>query len=354
MNLARPTLSFFIPSVYDGTQLDCRIYLPRELNTLETASSWRTRGAIVAHPYAPLGGCVDDPVVSFLGRELLQAGYVVGTFNFRGAGDSGGRTSWTARPELADYVSFYVFVLHYLSRLQSSIFSITFTPVGDVDSDQNSSRIVNSDAINNRRPPMIDLVLGGYSYGSMISSHLPSLETILDLIRDPAPGTHLAEIRKIVEKTSVRSLIEIRSKMQLPSLRSEEIVDGNVVHACLRARISYLLVSPLLSPVSQLLTAFSRLSFNAGASTAIDGRQVSCPESTEQLFAHRTLAIYGNRDIFTSSTDLHKWSEKLTNRPQSKFGYREIDGAGHFWREDGAETQARSALKEWLRDGSAP
>jgi alpha/beta superfamily hydrolase len=37
----------------------------------------------VAHPYAPLGGCYDDPVVNFIGAQLLQAGYVVGTFNFR-------------------------------------------------------------------------------------------------------------------------------------------------------------------------------------------------------------------------------------------------------------------------------
>jgi alpha/beta superfamily hydrolase len=39
--------------------------------------------AIVAHPYAPLGGCYDDPVVASMGNALLDAGYIVGTFNFR-------------------------------------------------------------------------------------------------------------------------------------------------------------------------------------------------------------------------------------------------------------------------------
>lgn len=83
MHLSSPTFEFFVPSVYDGTQLDCRIYLPREFQRLESASSWQKRGAIVAHPYASLGGCYDDPVVGFVGGELLKSGYVVLTFNFR-------------------------------------------------------------------------------------------------------------------------------------------------------------------------------------------------------------------------------------------------------------------------------
>jgi hypothetical protein len=37
----------------------------------------------VGHPYAPLGGCFDDPIVNLMGNELLRAGCVVGTFNFR-------------------------------------------------------------------------------------------------------------------------------------------------------------------------------------------------------------------------------------------------------------------------------
>lgn len=85
MYLPPSNFTFTIPSVYDGTQLDCRIYLPRELQQSDNTSRsrWVKRGAIVAHPYAPLGGCYDDPVVSFIGGELLRSGYVVGTFNFR-------------------------------------------------------------------------------------------------------------------------------------------------------------------------------------------------------------------------------------------------------------------------------
>jgi hypothetical protein len=83
MDLPLPTFSFKIPSVHDGNQLECRIYLPASFQNIESATTWSSRGAIVAHPYAPLGGCYDDPVVSFIGGGLLQSDCIVGTFNFR-------------------------------------------------------------------------------------------------------------------------------------------------------------------------------------------------------------------------------------------------------------------------------
>jgi hypothetical protein len=83
MDLPLPTFSFAIPSIHDGKQLECRIYLPPAFQNIESATAWANRGAIVAHPYAPLGGCYDDPVVSFIGSELLHSDCIVGTFNFR-------------------------------------------------------------------------------------------------------------------------------------------------------------------------------------------------------------------------------------------------------------------------------
>lgn len=41
------------------------------------------KGAIVAHPYAPLDGCQDDPVVMAVVERLLEMDLVVLTFNFR-------------------------------------------------------------------------------------------------------------------------------------------------------------------------------------------------------------------------------------------------------------------------------
>lgn len=81
MNHRRSDILFTIPSVYDGVQLECRITLP--IQQPHTSTSWQRQGAIVAHPYATLGGCYNDPVVGFASKEILRSGYVVGTFNFR-------------------------------------------------------------------------------------------------------------------------------------------------------------------------------------------------------------------------------------------------------------------------------
>ena len=82
-NLPEPTFSFTIPSLYDGVRLECRLYHPA---SQEGHQGWFAKGAngiIIAHPYAPLGGCFDDPTVGAVGGELLKAGWIVGTFNLR-------------------------------------------------------------------------------------------------------------------------------------------------------------------------------------------------------------------------------------------------------------------------------
>ncbi|QSS64529.1 COG2945 domain, predicted hydrolase of the alpha/beta superfamily domain-containing protein [Histoplasma capsulatum] len=68
----QPLRSFTIPSVYDGTRLDCRLFHPHHLSQLESGSSWRSKGAIVAHPYAPIGGNYDNPIVCGIASELLK------------------------------------------------------------------------------------------------------------------------------------------------------------------------------------------------------------------------------------------------------------------------------------------
>lgn len=80
-----PEISFTIPSVHDNVPLDCRIYHPtRELaTTSDSEETWRSRGAIIAHPYTSFGGSYDDFVVLSTVAEVLELGFVVGTFNFR-------------------------------------------------------------------------------------------------------------------------------------------------------------------------------------------------------------------------------------------------------------------------------
>lgn len=84
---SEPHYSFTIPSIHDDTTLDCRIYHPDifEHPTRYDAKEplWRKRGIVMAHPYAPMGGSYDDRVVGIVVEEMLKAGYIVGTFNFR-------------------------------------------------------------------------------------------------------------------------------------------------------------------------------------------------------------------------------------------------------------------------------
>ncbi|KAL2870282.1 uncharacterized protein BJX67DRAFT_279200 [Aspergillus lucknowensis] len=326
--LPSPTRSFTIPSIYDGIRLACRIYLPDQLLESDTPSQWRVRGAILAHPYASLGGCYDDPVVSFIGGELLDAGYVVGTFNFRGAGESEGRTSWTAKPELADYVSFYGFMMLYLRFLRLSL----------------TSRPDDEDVRGD-----IQLILGGYSYGSLVTSHLPSSEVVAHLFNDGARGTPVQEIFLAARTVCTESGEDIRTIGQpTPNIESAAQSAKDVLHSS-STTVSYLLISPLLPPVNLFLTLFLDLSLEVDTQTSGQRKQIPCPKPTDQLCAHQTLAIYGDEDTFTSISKLRRWSDELRSVPQSRFFSTEIKGAGHFWREDGVEEEAKHSLRQWLR-----
>lgn len=81
MSLPSATFTFTIPSIHDDTLLNCRLYLPRK--HFSPGDGQARKAVVIAHPYAPLGGCYDDPIVDSVGVLFLKAGYVVGTFNFR-------------------------------------------------------------------------------------------------------------------------------------------------------------------------------------------------------------------------------------------------------------------------------
>ncbi|KAJ5142825.1 uncharacterized protein N7515_001612 [Penicillium bovifimosum] len=330
MNHPSAGFSFSLSSIYDGSKLECRIHLPREFKNIELAASWPNRGAIIAHPYAPLGGNFDDPVVGFVSDELLDAGCIVGTFNFRGAGDSEGRTSWTAKPELGDYVSFYGFMLQYLHFLK-----LALAPRGQGASD---ARMPTNKEANHSDS---HLILGGYSYGSLIASHVPTLDTMLNLF-DPTStattrSTPLAEIRDTAKRIAAATL----DRLQI----SHTVADDLNLRVW-PTSISYLLVSPLLPPISQFLTMFSTLSLEM--KTEPQSPRIPCPRPTDQQSTNTVLALFGDQDNFTSAGKLQKWSDEMAHKPDSRFQFRMIAGAGHFWREDGVEEQARHALKEWV------
>ncbi|KUI57150.1 hypothetical protein VP1G_04417 [Cytospora mali] len=189
-----PTLSFTIPSIHDDTTLECRIYHPQSLAANPRSPPWRKHAAIVAHPYASLGGCYDDSVVEIVSATLLRQGFLVGTFNFRGAGNSTGRTSWTARAERGDYMSFVGFVyhyVHYLDPFRQITGSSTDSP--SISADPASQSAVEGAATEPLDPPV--LLQCGYSYGAMITSLLPPLGEIIEKFTAPKNASAAADIR---------------------------------------------------------------------------------------------------------------------------------------------------------------
>lgn len=195
--LPEPALSFTIPSIHDDvTNLECRVYHPQSLAPNPRAPPWRRHAAVVAHPYATLGGCYDDAVVETVAAVLLRQGFVVGTFNFRGAGKSTGRTSWTSKAERGDYMSFAAFMcyyVHYLDpfRPHSADPKGPLSPLSPPMSP--ASFDAAPPAVETGEPPM--LLLCGYSYGAMITKLLPPLDAILEPLAAPKTASAAADIR---------------------------------------------------------------------------------------------------------------------------------------------------------------
>lgn len=194
--LPEPALSITIPSIQDDAVLECRIYHPLSLSATPHAPPWRKHAAIVAHPYAPLGGCFDDAVVETISAVLLRQGFLVGTFNFRGAGKSTGRTSWTSKAEKNDYMSFAGFVYHYVHYLDPfklqghDDFKISASDPVSPASKASTIEITQSAPIS--RPI---LLMCGYSFGAMITSLLPPFDSVLECFATPKTASAAADIR---------------------------------------------------------------------------------------------------------------------------------------------------------------
>jgi pimeloyl-ACP methyl ester carboxylesterase len=244
------------------------------------------------------------------------------------------------------------------------------------------------------------LVLGGYSYGSLITSNLPSTDEIASSFTSVDKGTTRAEImlrahhltmqwnedakqnlrrsRRSLQATlhasphstyyggeesepgsrrasreSRRSIDFIRrssdrshSKLSTRQYSSEAVSpswdNDRHPHGELGQPVTcYLLISPLLPPVSMLATMFTKIN---------GSRSENAPDIEDKFQRHPTLAIYGDRDFFTSYKKLRRWAAQYTAEPDSLFTCREISGAGHFWHEDGADAQMRKAIRDWLRE----
>lgn len=186
----------------------------------------------------------------------------------------------------------------------------------------------------------VHIILGGYSYGSMIASHLPGIEVVTVLFgnapKDSAMSVICRTAKEIATLTERRLTMQVRSSSHEASKTTTQI------------SISCLLISPILPPISSFLTLFGDFSINVQMGPSAPGKHIPCPKPADQLSAHDTFVIYGNEDTFTPASKLRNWSDGIAKVSGSRLESHEIDGAGHFWREDGVESQARSALRNWL------
>ncbi|KOS22505.1 hypothetical protein ESCO_002293 [Escovopsis weberi] len=360
--LPDPSWIVRIPSIHDGTSIDCRLYHPAHQDRRRRVERCRY-AAVLAHPYAPLGGCFDDPVVSVVGRRLLDRGFVLGTFNFRGAGCSAGRTSWTANPERDDYVSFLGFLVHYIRLLQ-------IPRAGEED---NAPSQPPGPDVN---PPPLLLLMGGYSYGAMITTQLAPLDKLLDTFSSPEPGSYAAQI--LTEATRMAGIARLSPDLDAPSSIDppdhrwrdstppvSHISSGPQDKAASRPSpdeqlpphgpavpdAAYLLISPpaprgLVSHLITLSLIPSALTSTFARRPPGDG-EARAQAAETKLVQNRTLAVYGGADALVSVGKLHAWAQAMAARRGSLFRGREIQSAGHFWAEDGALSEMVGAVDDF-------
>ncbi|KAJ5041552.1 uncharacterized protein L3040_005135 [Drepanopeziza brunnea f. sp. 'multigermtubi'] len=267
--LPPPTLSFTIPSIQEDVALDCRVYHPASLapTSISHCTAWNKKAAIVAHPYAPLGGSYDDPVVGIIADLLLKQNFVVGTFNFRGAGISQGRTSWQAKAEQKDYISFLAFMVYYCKILspQRMPFDMPSFTRSDPEVSELSPVLSGSTSAPHSGNSQFStaslspgftltfgkeglpapktqprLLLAGYSYGALITSLLPPIiSSLISPFQAPDPGSAYAEIRLRAESLAARqnqqinrqaaALLRKYSHRRSRSLQNDDVPDNTTV-----------------------------------------------------------------------------------------------------------------------------
>lgn len=323
--------------------------------------------------------------------------------NNRGASSSDGRTSWTSKPERADYMSvvgFLVYYVHYLRPPRAK----------PVTANENVARPT--------------LLLAGYSYGAMVTIQLPPLSAFLPYFTSPATHTALADIRlraqhlaeqqhniMAIPPNSPRKSLGMRvggdedvdmppqqkahhSKLRVHSPDREERIRKGVkdllsrtklIHKkhnhnqnhggqskenehgepCLEKvdnliefRSAYLAVSPPLGIVTNLATMTFSNPFSSWSKRKRSGHSsIKNPdveagsEETEaevKLVRNPTLAIYGDQDGFLTMKKMRDWTAQLSSAEESQFRHIQVSGAGHFWVEEGVLHELREAVSSFV------
>ncbi|KAI8899042.1 Alpha/Beta hydrolase protein [Globomyces pollinis-pini] len=132
---------------------------------------------IIAHPYGPLGGNMYNNVVAAVEHYFHNQGLTTVKFNFRGCGNSSGRTSWNGTGETNDVISVANYVESYYS--QNKLGSLKF-------------------------------ILCGYSYGSVATTHASTkIPNLCGLINISYPSQVLWALTAFNQSTFYENMKEI-------------------------------------------------------------------------------------------------------------------------------------------------
>ncbi|KAF8913515.1 Alpha/Beta hydrolase protein [Mucidula mucida] len=161
-------------------QLSTGVSLEAELCVPQAESSGGARLAIFLHPWSWLGGRMDDPVVSVLMDTFARHNFHMLRYNSRGVGRSTGWASLTGSSEGEDLCALVKWALERIGNVKN-------------------------------------LVLVGYSYGSLITTlcpSLPSIPTSYLLVSYPVgPRAWLTLFRSSLYERALGSILETKARV---------------------------------------------------------------------------------------------------------------------------------------------
>lgn len=302
----------------------------------------------------------------------------------RGVGRSGGKSTWSSKAELQDYISFVGFFMYYLSNLHPAI--------PEAEDDFYALAPVIS-GVPAARPPA-NLLLAGYSFGALLTRHLPQVPVILGRFAKVLKTSTEAEIRVRASKLAAVTTIDLLCRkftsrkesrriskgkapdrgngatpvsektlqdwieekkgylalVQSPFERKEkrnswadEDIDLPPSDEDFLPRVDiptpkshYLLVSLILEPLSLFTTGFRRL------------RDTHEDHLDEKFLYNTTLVIHGGKDRVTSLRKIADWGVELTDNSDGRFTNMRYDKGGHFWRDEDDYMVLRWEISRWV------
>lgn len=254
------------------------------------------------------------------------------------------------------------------------------------------------------------LILAGYSYGSMIASHLPAPTHVLRILDSShfrrSPEQCASKIQAISEQLATILVGRIRGDKGFRNMSSTE-QDGSAIRSVgsqnerraslddgaddtvsqLAANSTHVEISRpnqrqhqvqknrplsldpdagtireasrsdvcsvqiaylLISPLLGPVASLTTMFKRLKPAAPGDGAAVRDTSEFTELARHPTCAIFGDKDAFTSRQRLEGWAQEMQARSESRFTYFKLPGVGHFWREHDADMELKRCVDTWI------